>query len=238
MIEFFKIMDRLAGNTDFQSIEYLRTHPLHANRISEAEARIRLGVPSRLGDIYYPMFREYLRFVSSDNLKVTGGQFRQALALIKQGQNDLANQILAELHAQDGENIWYGYTLAENLESMNRPQAAEKIYRQMLDIYPGDFVLSLRLVRLLRASDQFTRALEITRWLEINHPQEQSVFSELTEIYRRLGQTIFSLMSEAEYHRLAGNRERAIQLYDEILSSAEIDIATESRAREKRALIE
>ncbi|MEE8365250.1 MAG: M48 family metalloprotease [Gammaproteobacteria bacterium] len=238
MVEFFKIMERLAGNTGIQSIEYLRTHPVHVNRISEAEARIRSGTLPRQDDIYYLMFREYLRYVNSDNLAVTGGQFRKALALTKLGQYQPANQILLKLHQQDGENIWYGYTLAENLEFLNRPEDAEKIYRQMLEIYPGDYVLSLRLARFLRTSEQYTAALEIARPLEINHPRKQAVFYELTEIYQRLGQTIFAMMSEAEYHRLAGNRERAIQLYDEILSSAETDLATESRAREKRTQIE
>jgi predicted Zn-dependent protease len=238
MVEFFKIMERLAGNTGFQSIEYLRTHPVHTNRISEAEARIRSGTSSRQDDIYYSMFKEYLRYVNSDNLEVTGGQFRKALALTKLGQYQPANQILIKLHQQDGENIWYGYTLAENLEFLNRPEDAEKIYRQMLEIYPGDYVLSLRLARFLRTSEQYISALEIARALEINHPREQAVFYELTEIYKRLEQRIFSMMSEAEYHRLAGNRERAIQLYDEILSSADTDLATESRAREKRTQIE
>ena len=238
MVEFFKIMDRLAGNREFQSIEYLRTHPVHANRISEAEDRIRSGAKPRQTEIYYSMFKDYLRYVNSDHLEVGGSQFRQALALIKRGQHDSANRILVKLHQQDGENIWYGYTLAENLESLNQPRQAEKIYRQMLEIFPGDYVLSLRLVQLLRTGGQFARALEIARILEINHPQKQAVFYELTEIYRRLGRTILSMMSEAEYHRLVGNRERAIQLYDKILSSADTDLTSESRAREKRSQIE
>ncbi|MFV2032142.1 MAG: M48 family metalloprotease [Gammaproteobacteria bacterium] len=238
MVEFFKIMQRQACNTGFQGIEYLRTHPVHANRISEAEARIRPEALPRQNDIYYPMFRDYLHYVSSDPQEVGGSQFHAALAIVKLGQYEAANRILAKLHQQDGENIWYGYTLAENLESLDRPGEAEKIYRQMLEIYPGDYVLSLRLARLLKTSGQYAAALEIARTLEINYPQEQAVFYELTGIYKQLGQTVFSLMSEAEYHRLAGNRGRALQLYDEILNSAETDFATESRVREKRALIE
>ena len=238
MVEFFKIMDKLAGNSEFQSIEYLRTHPVHVNRISEAVARIRQGTQPLQGDIYYPMFRDYLEYISSDHIEVSGSQFRKALALIKLGQHDRANQMLVKLHQRDGGNIWYGYTLAENLEAMNLPRDAEKIVRQMLDIYPGDYVLSLRLVRLLRTSGRYADALKIARSLEINYPQEQAVFYELTEIYRRLGQAILSMMSEAEYHQLKGNRERAVQLYDQILSSTDTDLTTESRAREKRKQIE
>ena len=132
-IEFFKIMERLYGNTGFQNIEYLRTHPVHANRISEAEARIRPGTQLQQADIYYPMFRDYLHYVISDHLELTGSQFRKALALTRLGQYEPANRMLGKLHQQDGENICYGYTLAENLECLNLPKDAENTYMQRLE---------------------------------------------------------------------------------------------------------
>ena len=44
-------------------------------------------------------------------------------------------------------------------------------------------------------------------------------------------------MAQAEYHRLAGNPDQAVKLYDEILRSSEVDLATESKAREKRLIL-
>ena len=44
-------------------------------------------------------------------------------------------------------------------------------------------------------------------------------------------------MAQAEFHRISGNPRQAIRLYDEVLKSPDVDLTTESRAREKRLLL-
>jgi hypothetical protein len=52
-----------------------------------------------------------------------------------------------------------------------------------------------------------------------------------------LGRPLQGLISEAQYHRLTGNENRAVKLYDEILATEGLDISTVSRIEEKRAAI-
>ncbi|HKJ52694.1 MAG TPA: hypothetical protein VKB27_14405, partial [Gammaproteobacteria bacterium] len=57
---------------------------------------------------------------------------------------------------------------------------------------------------------------------------------ELSEIYQSLDRPVMKLMAEAEFHRITGNTKQAIRLYDQVLKSEDADIATISKAREKR----
>lgn len=237
MVDFFKLMQRAAGSSEFQNIEYLRTHPVNANRISESQNRIKLAAKSRLNPDYFPMFRDYLKYISLDRLQVSGSNFLQALAQIKTGQFELADTALQQLYLRDSENVWYGYAYAENLEYMDRLEQAELVYRELLNIYPGEFALSLRLIRLLKSADKFEAALTIARGLEKRFSEEKSVYIELAEIYQELNRPVFRMMAEAEFHKLAGNPTQAIKLYNLVIDSNEVDLTTESRARAKLAEI-
>ena len=237
MVDFFKLMQRIAGSSEFQNIEYLRTHPVHANRISEAQNRVKLMARGPLVVDHFLMFKDYLEYFSSDRLEVSGSDFRKALAQIKVGQYDLADRTLRQLYQQNSENIWYGYAFAENLEYLGQRDQAEQVYRKLLEIFPDEFSLSLRLIRLLKSVGKFESALVIARRLEKNNSDDKSVYIELAEIYQKLNRPVFGMMAEAEYHRLAGNPALAIKLYNSVIESAGADLATQSRARAKRAEI-
>ena len=229
MVDFFRIMDRVTGNSEFQSIEYLRTHPVNINRISEAEGRIRKTIVIQGGRDYYPMFKEYLQFVAFDHMDVTGSDYRRALALMKAGKYELAGQALGRLYKQDSDNIWYGYSLAENLEYLKRPEEAEQVYRQLLKIYPDQLSLSLGLIKLLKSFNEYEDALVIARRLEKRFPFESDIYKDLADIYDHLDQPVFRLIAEADYHLITGNFEHAINLYKAVIELDEIDEASRSR---------
>ena len=234
MVDFFKLMQRIAGSSEFQSIEYLRTHPVHANRISEAESRVTLMAPGQLDPDYFLMFRDYLEYFSADHLNQFGSNYRRALGQIKVGQYEMADQTLRNLYQQDSENIWYGYAFAENLEHLGQLDQAEQVYRELLEIFPDEFAFSLRLLRLLKSVGEFESSLVIARRLEKRYPYNKNVYVELAGIYEQLDRPVFQMMAEAEYHRLAGNPRLAIKLYNSVIDSTDTDLATASRARAKR----
>ncbi len=237
MVDFFKVMQRQAGSSEFLNIEYLRTHPVHANRISEVQNRVKLVDRGLLDPDYFPMFKNYLEYFSFDQLEVSGSNFRKALAQIKVGRFESADRALRQLYQQDSENIWYAYAFAENLENLQQRDQAEQVYRELLEIFPDEFALSLRLIRLLKSVAEFESALVIARRLEKHNSQEKIVYIELAEIYQKLNQPVFGMMAEAEYHRLAGNPALAIKLYNLVMDAAESDLTTQSRARAKLAEI-
>ncbi|MDH3218336.1 MAG: M48 family metalloprotease [Gammaproteobacteria bacterium] len=235
MVEFFSIMANLSGTSELGNIEYLRTHPVNNNRIAEAMGRVRKSSlrGERLED--YQLFKDYLLYASSDHLTDRGGsEYLQALVLMRAARYQDADARLAELYSRDNENIWYSIAFAENLEYLRREDEAELVYRRLLDIFPEDYVLSMRLLRLLKLEGRNQSALVIARSLEIQYPDDKQVYFELSEIYQSLQRPALRMMAQAEFHRIAGNPQQAIRLYDQVLDSPDTDIATESKAREKR----
>ena len=235
MVEFFRILGQLSGSSGLQNIEYLRTHPISANRVSETQARLRPRT-SRLSNIdYFPLFRDYLLFLTSEDLMPSGSEFREALSRIKTGDEENASAMLSALYNKERDNIWYAITYAENLEFIDEYKEAEGVYRRLLEIFPDDFIVSRNLMRLLKTTGQYDAALVIGRKMEDRYPADKAVFFELVEIYEELDKTILKLLAQADYHRLAGAPKLAIKLYSQVLVSPDIDLATESRVREKLA---
>ncbi len=235
MVEFFRILGQLSGNSEIQNIEYLRTHPVSTNRISETEARLRPRINGSSDIDYFPLFRDYLLYLTSEDLMPSGSKFREALSEVKIGNETIASDMLGELYAKDRDNVWFAFAYAENLEFINRYAQAEEVYRRLLEIYPDDFVISRNLMRLLKTTGQYDDALVIGRRLEDRYPGDKAVFFDLVEIYDELDKTLLKLLAQADYHRLAGAPKLAIKLYSQILESPDIDLATESRVREKLA---
>ena len=237
MVEFFTIMGNLSNSSGLGSIEYLRTHPVSNNRTAEAFGRAQNMPPGGDQVDDFLLFKDFLQFVSKDYLPDQGSDFLRALASIRIAEYDRADTLLGDLYRRDSDNIWYGIAYGENLEHLGRETEAELVYRRLLDIFPGDYVLSLHLLRLLKLAGQYESALVIARQLENKFPENQQVYFELSEIYESLKQPSLRMMAEAEFHSINGNPQQAIRLYDQVLDSSETDLATESKAREKRLIL-
>ncbi len=232
--EFFRIMTSLSGPSELGSIEYLRTHPVNSNRVSEAAARVREQDPRKDQLDDYNLFRDFLYYASNDHLADKGSEYLQSLAAIRAAEHQRADVMLDRLYQSDSENIWYSIAYAENLEHLNRVDEAELVYRRLLDIFPGDYVLSIRLLRLLKLEGRYQSSLLLARALENRFPERPEIYFELSELYESLQKPALKAMAEAEFHRINGNPQQAIRLYDQILKSGDADLTTESKAREKR----
>jgi len=234
MVEFFTIMTKLSGSSELGDIEYLRTHPVGSNRIAEAIGRVRErpGRGDQVDD--YPLFKDYLLYTSSDHLPQQGSAFLRALATMKSGDYQLADTMLRALYEADNENIWYTVAYGENLEYLRRSEEAERVYRHLLAIYPGDYILSMRLLNVLNTEGRYQDALQIGRRMEIDYPRRPQVYYALSYIYGSLNRPVMKMMAEAEFHRLTGNTDQSIRLYDQVLASVDADPTTVSIAREKR----
>jgi predicted Zn-dependent protease len=234
MVEFFTIMTQLSGTSELGSIEYLRTHPVGSNRIAEAMGRVRKNSGGADQVDHYLLFKDFLQYESTDHLPDKGSKYLRALASIQAADYRRADILLSDLYKQESENIWYSIAFAVNLEHLGREPEAELVYRRLLDIFPGDYVLSMRLLGLLKLAGRYHLALVIARRLENEFPENQQIYFELSDIYQSLHRPALQMMAEAEFHRITGNPTQAIKLYDQILVSKDADIATESKAREKR----
>ena len=234
MVEFFTIMGQLSGSSELGDIEYLRTHPVSNNRVAEARGRVKNNPDSGDQVDDYTLFKDYLMYVSRLHLQDQGSGYMRALVAVRDRAYQQADARLESLYRDNDENIWYGIAYAENLEHLGREAEAEEIYRHLMDIFPGDYVLSMRLLRLLVRAGRPQEALDIARRLEFEFPLEQQVYFVLSEIYKSLQRPALQMMAEAEFHRLTGNSRQSIRLYDQVLVSADADPATLLKAGEKR----
>ncbi len=237
MVEFFKILDRNSGSSGLQNIEYLRTHPINQNRISEAESRLKPIVYQGQSIDYFPIFKDYLIDQMRLGSDPSDSDFLKGLTFKREAQYEKANKLLSKLYQRNSENIWYGIAYSQNLQHLTRWDEAEQVYRQLLNLFPYDLAISLQLLELLKSRKQYGSALEIARKMENRYSELPVVYAQLTEIYMGLGRPLQGLISEAQYHRLTGNENRAVKLYDEILATEGLDISTVSRIEEKRAAI-
>jgi predicted Zn-dependent protease len=239
MVEFFKILDRNSSSSGLQNIEYLRTHPINQNRVSEAESRVKPIDGQDVTTDYFSIFKDYLsdQTGSASKAQISASDFLKGLSHKRAGQYAKADKILSRFYQQDNDNIWYGTVYAENLQNMARWDEAEQVYRKLLNIFPDDLAISLQLVELLKSTNRYESALKIARRMESRYPDLHVVYAQLTKIYIGLKLELQSMITEAQYHRLTGNNNRAVKLYDEILASKDLDVTIESRIREKRAEI-
>ena len=235
MADFFQMLGSASGHSESQNIEYLRTHPVSDNRIAEIESRLQQPQTKSFGPDYFPLFQDYLRYIADDGTLSDNSRFSQALSKIKAGQAQAANDLLAALYTSDRDNFWYGYVYAENLQFLHKRVEAITVYRQLLAIYPDDFIFLFKLMRLLKDDAQFNPALVIGRQLENSHPDHKMVFFELVDLYRLTGQLLLETLAQADYHRLDGSVDVAIKLYDRALNLPDIDTATVFKVQERLA---
>lgn len=234
MVEFFSIMMKLSGSGEIGNIEYLRTHPLESNRVAEAIDRVRNHNQGSNQIDDYLLFKDYLLYVSSDHMPNQGSEYLRGLAAMRSANYQRADALLGALYRENDENVWYSVAYAENLENLRRESEAEQVYQRLLQIFPGDYAVSMRLLRLLNQVGRYREALAIARQLEIEYPRTQRVYFALSEIYKSLQQPALQFMAEAEFHKLNGNIPQAIRLYDQVLALADVDSTTKLKASEKR----
>ena len=235
MVGFFRIMQNMALNSGGNSIEYLRTHPLDTNRISEAQGRVKAVSSSRVNIGDFGLFKAYLQHTRDAQLPSSPNDFTRALWESRNGSASEALTLIEPLFSKNPENLWYTAVYGDVLEQLQRFDEAADIYQQLLAIYPEHYYLSLKLIGVLQQMGQYDEALQLARDQERLRPQNRAVLFALSSIYEALGRTWLSKFSQAEYHRLSGNTAQAVILYDDILNSGAADQATESRSREQKA---
>jgi len=239
MADFMRKLQRKEQVGSVSSIEYLRTHPVGANRIAEIEGRIKPDSPGKAIEKTYRLnrfeqFRDYLYYIYPDaepSRRQTA--FRSALRSIESGDYTAANSALGRLIENDPDNLWYRYSLAESEELAGNLQRANLIYERLLLLYPKDLLLGRKLVENLIRLGQFDAATTRLDGLREAHPQQPAVYQQLVKLYLATGDDVQRQLAEADYHWLSGNQQRAVVLYSALLEGDGLDLISEQKLRQK-----
>ena len=235
MVEFFEIL--LAQSPD-GGIEYLRTHPLSSNRVSEAKNRLDKkteDLPKDNLDFQFTKARLVILLSKQPeyylNDKVVGdgliGQYQKALAAIRLQKEDLAIQILSQ-HLEEHQHPWIRLALAEAYTSKGDDKKALEILSTLANLYPGYLPVTMAYVHALNQNKMPDKSISILKkQLQIN--DYAIIHESLAKAYYANGQISAALESTGNQYARQGYIELAIQQYDNALQQENISESTKQR---------
>lgn len=235
MADLMALLQRKERSGELAQIEYLRTHPVNANRIAEVRARLPQGRKiSRRSR--FSQFRDYLfHLYPMHSGRQLPGAFARALRLMRDGNNEQAGQLLQQLVDQDPDSIWYRSALAENLQAAHHPGQAAAVYRSLLDLYPGHFAISLRLAEVLLQQDETAQAAALLEDLRRDRGADPRLYKLLVELYQRQGRDLEKRLAQADYHWLRGEHELAATQYRRLIEEPDLALSEREKIKQKLA---
>jgi predicted Zn-dependent protease len=237
MVEFFEIL--LAQSPD-GGIEYLRTHPLSSNRVSEAKDRLDKkteDLPKDTLDFQFTKARLVILLSKQPKYylddKVVGddliGQYQKALAAIRVQKEDLAIQILSQYLEKD-QHPWIRLALAEAYTSKGDDKKALEILSTLANLYPGYLPVTMAYVNALNQNKMPDKSISILKkQLQIN--DYAIIHESLAKAYYANGQISAALESTGNQYARQGYIELAIQQYDNALQQENISESTKQRLK-------
>jgi len=235
MVEFFEI---LLDKSPEGGIEYLRTHPLSSNRVSEAKDRVEKkseDLPKDNLDFQFTKARlvvllsQQPEYYLDDEVVGNGliGQYQKALAAIRVQEPDIAIKILQKL-AKQHQHPWIPLALAEAYTVKNDDKTALDILNGLAKLYPGYLPVTMAQVNSLNNNSMPDKSITILKnQLQIN---DYAIIHEaLAKSYYANGQISAALESTGNQYARQGYIELAIQQYDNALNQANISPSTRQR---------
>ncbi len=199
---------KLAAQSRGQSsqLEFLRTHPIPENRISETRARAATygtrNIPASL-NFHLVKARIVARYEGNAqrNINYFSYQVQQnkyvfrkaalyglALSYFESEQYASASQILNELLSDDPENLFYLDAMTDVFIEQGNPTAAIKMLTRLWRYKPQNKVLALNLANAMIKAQQYPEAIQILRDVLLVNPEHFLSYSLLIDAYTATGQ--------------------------------------------------
>ena len=208
--------------------EFLSTHPVTTNRISEATSRADT----------YPKVKEYtnldflllqakLRVSNFDNPKQvladvqryegkSGGkspveQYEFALLLSKNEKYNEALPIMQKLQKNDPDRITYRLALARILRSTRQEREALDIYQDTMELYPGELTVTLPYATTLMAAGQSDKAYSLLSEITSDNQADPKIYKLLAQAAGATNHPIQTHTAMSRYYFLNGYTNQAIE---------------------------
>ncbi|RRJ84182.1 M48 family metalloprotease [Aestuariirhabdus litorea] len=229
MPSMFESMNRASRFSGQKPPEFLSTHPVTENRISESRARAEQYPLKHYQDnpSYHLMRvkaqihhnRDINKLIERYESELKNGsstppfavRYGLALALTKAQRLDEAEQALAPLLKEAPDNRHY--LIAQALIDSERGQyaAADKRLKGALELTPENLPLTMNYANILVAERKYKPAEQLLSQLVSSRPNDPDVWYILAEV-RGLAKDITGVhLARAEFFRLTGDLDQAIQ---------------------------
>ena len=235
MVEFFEI---LLDQSPDGGIEYLRTHPLSVNRVSEAKNRLdkkTADLPKDNLDFQFTKARLILllskqpEYYLDDDVVGDGliGQYQKALAAMRTQKPDTAIKILNKLTKQH-QHPWIRLALAEAYTVKNDDKKALEVLNALAKLYPGYLPVTMAQVKALNNNHMPDKSIAILK-NQLQIDDYGIIHEALAKAYYANGQISAALESTGDQYARQGYIELAIQQYDNALSQENVSQSTKQR---------
>jgi len=240
MVEFFQI---LLAQSRSGGIEYLRTHPLSTNRVSEAKNRIGknlLALPHNSDDFRFSKARlTVLTAKNPENIadrKITNPDifdlYRKAIALIKTQRATEAIALLKNKATQHS-HPWIKLALAEAYATARNQKQALAVLNELSGYYPGYLPVTLAYAKLLTNNKRPQQSITLLQH-QLQLDDSSIVHKALAQAYFMNGQISAAQESTGDQYSREGYIELALQQFENAMQQPEISSSTRQRLQTKK----
>jgi predicted Zn-dependent protease len=240
MVEFFETLLAQSGGG---GIEYLRTHPLNTNRVSEAKNRLKesqLDLPRNSDDFQFAHARlsvlthKHPEKIANENIAKPDiiNSYRKALALIRINEPGKAVLLLKPL-TDTNKHPWIKLALAEAYSANNQQKPALALYQKLAKFYPGFLPVTLAYAEALTENRRPEKSIALLKH-QLQLDDDAVIHKALAHAYYVNGQISAALESTGNQYARQGYIELALQQYDNALDQPNINVTTRQRLETKK----
>jgi len=228
MSGFFERLQQNSRLYGARAPEYLSTHPVTTNRISEAQSRAQSYPKAHLEpNLEFQLLQVKLRVSSYKNPSQVladiyrykgeaGGdtlveRYEFALLLETSKKYAEASKIIGQLHEDDPNRITYRLALARVLYKGKQVKPALDMYASSLKLYPNSLMVVLPYATTLLSTDQAETAFELLADSSNRHPFNPEVYNLLARAAGATNRKVQTHTAMSQYFFLNGYTKQAIE---------------------------
>jgi predicted Zn-dependent protease len=228
MAGFFERLQQNSRLYGARPPEFLSTHPVTTNRISEATSRAQSYPKIHLEpNLEFQLLQVKLRVNSYENPSQvladvyrykgeSGGDTlveRYEFALLLEANNKFAeaSKIIGQLHESDQNRVTYRLALARILYKGKQVKPSLDIYASSLELYPDSLVVILPYATTLLSAKQAETAFELLADSSNKHPLNPEVYNLLARAAGETNRKVQTHTAMSQYFFLNGYTTQAIE---------------------------
>jgi len=244
MVDFFSV---LLSKSHDGGIEYLRTHPLNTNRVSEARGRIKnsqLNLPEDSQDFQFAHARlEVLSNTSPlTNNKYNPATYNNDIDLYKHSLELIHNKKLTtaikklKTLARKNNHPWIKLALAEAYQLNKQSRKSLRILKELSELFPGYLPATLLYADTLTANNNPKKSIALLKH-QLQIDKQTIIYKALAQAYFKNGQIDAALEATGNQYEKEGYYELALQQYEMALQQPNLSTTTKKRLQTKKETV-
>ncbi len=238
MVQFFRSLESHSRHDQAVVYEFLQTHPLSLNRVSESESRASEYPPrTHTSSFEYHLAKAKIRalymernnhpeifledqITSGPEVKSDAAKYGLAVYLTRSRNFSRARNMLDSLASKYPGHPWIGVAQAENELADGHAEVAVSILENLLENHARPY-LYYHMAQAYLANKQPEQAKKFVRYQIRRNPRLFRLYEFLSQSNAALNNLAEAHQAKAEYHAVLGNGPAAIESLELALREAE-----------------